>query len=72
MGPILKCQGLTKKYNRFYALSDFTLTLESGQTIGLLGPNGSGKSTLIKLIKLKTAAVSVDHRPKPRQFSPHT
>lgn len=50
METILECQGLTKKFNNFYALSDLNLTLERGQIVGLLGPNGSGKSTLIKLI----------------------
>lgn len=50
MKPILECQGLTKKYNNFYALSNLDLTLERGQIVGLLGPNGSGKTTLIKLI----------------------
>ena len=34
----------------FYALNDLTLSLDSGQIVGLLGPNGSGKTTLIKLI----------------------
>lgn len=50
MEPILQCQSLTKEYNHFPALSDFSLTLERGQIVGLLGPSGSGKSTLIKLI----------------------
>ena len=49
MKPILECQGLTKKYGNFFALSNLNLTLERGQIIGLLGPNGSGKTTLIKL-----------------------
>ena len=50
MKQLLECQGLTKKYNNFYALSNLDLTLERGQIVGLLGPNGSGKTTLIKLI----------------------
>lgn len=50
MKPILECQGLTKKYSNFYALSNLNLILERGQIVGLLGPNGSGKTTLIKLI----------------------
>lgn len=51
MNPILECRNLSKKYgNHFYALNDLTLSLESGQIVGLLGPNGSGKTTLIKLI----------------------
>ena len=51
MNPILECPNLSKKYgNDFYALNDLTLSLDSGQIVGLLGPNGSGKTTLIKLI----------------------
>ena len=51
MNPILECRNLSKKYgNHFYALTDLTLSLDSGQIVGLLGPNGSGKTTLIKLI----------------------
>lgn len=37
MDPILQCQSLTKEYNHFPALSDFSLTLERGQIVGLLG-----------------------------------
>ena len=43
MKPILECQGLTKKYNNFYALSNLNLTLDRGQIVGLLGPNGERK-----------------------------
>ena len=51
MNPILECRNLSKKYgNHFYALNDLTLSLDSGQIVGLLGPNGSGKTTLIKRI----------------------
>lgn len=50
MNAILQCNGLTKQYGGFTALSDLNLSLERGRIIGLLGPNGSGKTTLIKLI----------------------
>jgi ABC-2 type transport system ATP-binding protein/lipopolysaccharide transport system ATP-binding protein len=32
------------------ALDDVTLTVEKGQTFGVIGENGSGKSTLLKLV----------------------
>ncbi len=35
---------------RFTALNDVELTVEAGESLGLVGPNGSGKSTLLKLI----------------------
>ena len=50
MSEVLRCQDLTKRYGNFPALSNVSLTLESGRIVGLLGPNGSGKTTLIKLI----------------------
>lgn len=34
----------------FWALTDVTLDVESGQTVGLIGANGSGKSTLLKVL----------------------
>lgn len=51
MEPILRCRNLTKCYKPGKpAVSELTLTLNSGRIIGLLGPNGSGKTTLIKMI----------------------
>jgi lipopolysaccharide transport system ATP-binding protein len=36
--------------DRFVALQDIDLTVEAGQTLGIVGANGSGKSTLLKLV----------------------
>ena len=40
--PLLECQGLSKQYGSFYALSNLNLTIGRGQIVGLLGPSGSG------------------------------
>jgi lipopolysaccharide transport system ATP-binding protein len=41
----------TKKYSTdFWALTDVSIRLTSGATLGLVGNNGSGKSTLLQLI----------------------
>ncbi len=50
MSELLRCENLTKIYDKIPALFNVDLTLESGKIVGLLGPNGSGKTTLIKLM----------------------
>jgi ABC-type polysaccharide/polyol phosphate transport system ATPase subunit len=35
---------------RFAALRDIDLTVDAGQTLGIVGANGSGKSTLLKIV----------------------
>jgi len=44
--------GLTKKkcYKEHYALRDVSLTVQKGETVGIIGVNGSGKSTILKII----------------------
>ena len=40
-----------KQYSHpFHVLSDISLTLNKGDTVGIIGRNGSGKSTLLQLI----------------------
>ncbi len=42
--------GMTKKYGRFKANDNITLSVGGGELAVLLGPNGAGKSTLIKSV----------------------
>ncbi|HEY1651599.1 MAG TPA: ABC transporter ATP-binding protein [Acidimicrobiales bacterium] len=42
--------GRRKATEDFWALSEVSLTVKEGQTVGILGRNGSGKSTLLKCI----------------------
>jgi ABC-2 type transport system ATP-binding protein len=54
--PALLVEGVTKQFQvgrkrrPVTAISDVSLRLERGGTIGILGANGSGKSTLIRLV----------------------
>lgn len=41
---------LTKQYGEFVALDRLTLSVPSGQILGLIGPNGAGKTTTIKIL----------------------
>ncbi len=41
---------LRERRETFWALQDVTLSVQQGETLGLIGPNGSGKSTLLRLI----------------------
>ncbi|MBT3518628.1 MAG: heme ABC exporter ATP-binding protein CcmA [Candidatus Marinimicrobia bacterium] len=47
---ILKVTTLSKYFNLSPIFRDFSLTVYSGEKIGLNGPNGSGKTTLLKMI----------------------
>jgi branched-chain amino acid transport system ATP-binding protein len=49
-GALLTVAGLGKRFGGFVALSDVSLSVSSGERIGLIGPNGSGKSTLVNCL----------------------
>ncbi|MBQ7351479.1 MAG: ABC transporter ATP-binding protein [Clostridia bacterium] len=38
------------RYNKFWVLKDINISLNKGESLGLIGCNGAGKSTLLKLI----------------------
>jgi ATP-binding cassette, subfamily F, member 3 len=48
--PLLVFEDLCAGYGERVVLRDVTLSLQSGQRIGLLGVNGAGKSTFVKTV----------------------
>ena len=48
--PLLRVEGLSKSFGGVTAVDDVSLTVEAGQTVGLVGPNGAGKTTLFGCI----------------------
>ena len=47
---ILELNNISKSFGAIKALDNVTLSLRSGEVLGLMGDNGAGKSTLIKII----------------------
>ncbi len=50
MAPLIRLEGLTKRYGDTVAADDVTLDIEAGELFGLLGASGSGKTTLLRLL----------------------
>ena len=50
MTPILEAKNLTMRFGGLTSVSDFNLTMEKGELVGLIGPNGAGKSTVFNMI----------------------
>lgn len=55
---VLTLDGLSKSYGPVRALRDVSLTVRSGEVLGLLGDNGAGKTTLVKCL---SGIVKPDH-----------
>src|SRR5689334_14552122 len=49
-GPMIKVEGLTRKYGSFTAVDDVSFTCQPGRVTGFLGPNGAGKSTTMRVM----------------------
>jgi branched-chain amino acid transport system ATP-binding protein len=48
--PLLKLEGVTRRFGGLIANSDIDMHVERGEILGLIGPNGAGKSTLFNII----------------------
>lgn len=47
---LLRVDAVSKRFGGFSALSQVSLTVRTGERLGIIGPNGSGKTTLINCI----------------------
>lgn len=48
--PIVVIKQLVKQFGKLRAVANLTMTINTGETYGLIGPNGSGKTTLIRMM----------------------
>ena len=50
MTPAIEINGLTKRYGSLTALDDISLSVDTGEMLGLIGPDGAGKSSLYRIL----------------------
>jgi len=48
--PLLRAEGLVKKFKRRAVVNDVCIELAAGEVVGLLGPNGAGKTTTFRMV----------------------
>jgi len=61
---MIQISNLYKRFGKFVALNEISLSIDRGKVMGIIGPNGSGKSTLIKsilgLVRPTSGSISID------------
>src|SRR5260221_13576680 len=48
--PVVVIDQLVKQFGKLRAVYNLSLSIDAGETYGLIGPNGSGKTTLIRML----------------------
>src|SRR6266550_8386876 len=48
--PLLEAKHVTIRFGGLTAVSDFNLTIEPHELVGLIGPNGAGKTTVFNML----------------------
>lgn len=50
MSSLVEISHVSKRFGKFLAVDDVSLSLSEGEILGLLGANGAGKTTLIRMV----------------------
>ena len=50
MNPIVRTDGLVKRYDGTLAVAGVDLSVQPGEIFGLVGPNGAGKTTTLRIL----------------------
>ena len=50
MSSLLETRNLTRQFGGLRAISDLSLSVNTGEILGVIGPNGAGKTTLFNLL----------------------
>jgi ABC-2 type transport system ATP-binding protein len=50
MTPIVRAEGLVKRYDGTLAVAGLDLAVDEGEIFGLVGPNGAGKTTILRIL----------------------
>ena len=51
--PLMRLDGLSKRYGPVVALDDVSAHVYPGEVLGIVGESGSGKSTLLRMMNLQ-------------------
>jgi ABC-2 type transport system ATP-binding protein len=60
MTPIVRAEGLVKRYDGTLAVAGIDLEVGAGEIFGLVGPNGAGKTTTLRILATLLAPSSGD------------
>lgn len=60
--PILRMQGISRRFGDVRALHDVDVTVYPGEVLGIVGESGSGKSTLLRMMNLEDNPDQGDYR----------